>query len=96
MHQISLFCKYLLIYLQAGNSEAFRLFTVPPGRLSGGDGGVVISDAAAQRRRSLMGTGLNIGGGEMSDSDMYTSDDSSGDNSSGFGESGSFHVRFPS
>ncbi|CAM9445026.1 unnamed protein product, partial [Ectocarpus sp. 12 AP-2014] len=55
---------------EAASSQADVLNARP--RQSGGDGGIVMSEAAAQRRRSLMGTGLNIGGGlglGMSDSD---------------------------
>lgn len=41
-----------------------------------------------------MGTGFNIGGGIISETDDDYDSDNSDDNSSGFGESGSFHVSF--
>lgn len=39
--------------------------------------GVIVSEAAANRRRALMGTGLNIGGGgaEGGEGDSNSSDD---------------------
>lgn len=55
---------------------------------TGGDGGVIISEAAAQRRRSLMGTGMNIG----YSLGIGTSDSDDSDDSDDMEGSGSFNV----
>lgn len=78
---------YGISCVQAAVSEASNVLNAPA-RGVGADNGVLMSAAAAARRRSLMGTGLNIGG--AFGMGVNNSDDS--DSSDGFEDSGSFNV----